>query len=61
MQARVDAKMLLQVHDELLFETPAGNEDAVREMVRDRMENAYVLDVPLKVEGGVGESWLETK
>jgi len=58
---RVDAKMLLQVHDELLFETPVGNEDAVREMVRDRMENAAVLNVPLKVEGGVGENWLETK
>ena len=60
-QKRVDAKMLLQVHDELLFETPAGNEDAVREMVRDRMENALVLNVPLKVEGGVGDNWLETK
>jgi DNA polymerase I len=60
-QKRVDAKMLLQVHDELLFETPAGNEAAVQEMVRDRMENALVLNVPLKVEGGVGENWLETK
>jgi DNA polymerase-1 len=58
---RVNAKMLLQVHDELLFETPAGNEPAVQEMVRDRMENAAVLNVPLKVEGGVGENWLETK
>ena len=58
---RVDAKMLLQVHDELLFETPVGNEAAVQEMVRDRMENAAVLHVPLKVEGGVGENWLETK
>ena len=53
--------MLLQVHDELVFETPAGNEDAVREMVRERMEGAAVLDVPLKVEGGVGDNWLETK
>jgi DNA polymerase-1 len=60
-QKRVDAKLLLQVHDELLFETAAGNEDAVKEMVRDRMENALVLNVPLKVEGGVGENWLETK
>ena len=58
---RVDARMLLQVHDELLFETPAGSAPAVQEMVRDRMENAAVLTVPLKVEGGVGENWLETK
>ncbi|HEX6913285.1 MAG TPA: DNA polymerase, partial [Longimicrobium sp.] len=58
---RVNARMLLQVHDELLFETPVGNEPAVQEMVRDRMENAAVLNVPLKVEGGVGENWLETK
>ena len=58
---RVNARMLLRVHDELLFETPAGNEPAVQEMVRDRMENAAVLNVPLKVAGGVGENWLETK
>ncbi|MBW3571685.1 MAG: DNA polymerase I [Gemmatimonadetes bacterium] len=57
----VPAKMLLQVHDELLFETPAGSEPAVQEFVRDRMENAARLEVPLKVEGGVGDNWLETK
>jgi DNA polymerase-1 len=55
------AKMLLQVHDELLFEVPQGREEAMRELVRDRMENAASLEVPLKVEGGVGENWLETK
>jgi DNA polymerase-1 len=53
--------MLLQVHDELLFETPIGSEDAVREFVRERMEGAATLNVPLKVEGGVGTNWLETK
>jgi DNA polymerase I len=58
---RVPARMLLQVHDELLFETPAGTEDAVREMVRERMEGAAELEVPLRVEGGVGESWWECK
>ncbi|HEY0036856.1 MAG TPA: DNA polymerase I, partial [Longimicrobium sp.] len=57
----VPAKMLLQVHDELLFETPIGSEDAVREFVRERMEGAATLNVPLKVEGGVGTNWLETK
>ncbi|HEX8391468.1 MAG TPA: DNA polymerase I [Longimicrobium sp.] len=57
----VPAKMLLQVHDELLFETPIGTEDAVREFVRERMEGAATLKVPLKVAGGVGHSWFETK
>ena len=55
------ARMLLQVHDELLFETPIGSEAAVREFVRERMEGAAQLEVPLKVEGGVGDNWLETK
>jgi DNA polymerase-1 len=57
----VPAKMLLQVHDELLFETPVGSEAAVQEFVRERMEGAAQLEVPLKVEGGVGDNWLETK
>jgi len=62
LEARNDGtRMLLQVHDELLFETPADKVEDVRELVRDRMENAAVLDVPLRVEGGVGTSWIETK
>jgi DNA polymerase I len=60
-RGRVGARMLVQVHDELLFETPAGSEDAVREMVRERMEGAATLEVPLVVEGGVGANWLECK
>ena len=58
---RAPARMLLQVHDELLFETPAGSEDAVAALVRERMESAATLEVPLKVEGGVGENWLACK
>jgi DNA polymerase I len=62
LEARNDGtKMLLQVHDELLFEVPAEKTEEIRELVRDRMENAAVLDVPLRVEGGVGTSWIETK
>ena len=55
------ARMLLQVHDELLFEAPAGSEQELLELIRDRMENAAQLDVPLRVESGVGMSWLEAK
>jgi DNA polymerase-1 len=54
-------KMLLQVHDELLFEVPEANVPEVQALVRDRMENAAVLDVPLRVESGIGTSWIETK
>lgn len=62
LDARTDGtRMLLQVHDELLFEVPESNVDEVRDMVRDRMENAAALDVPLRVEGGVGTNWLEAK
>ncbi|HKP76205.1 MAG TPA: DNA polymerase I [Longimicrobiaceae bacterium] len=62
LDARTDGtRMLLQVHDELLFEVPAGNVPEVTELVRDRMENAAALDVPLRVEGGVGTNWLEAK
>jgi len=53
--------MLLQVHDELLFEVPTGNVPEVQALVRDRMEAAAALDVPLRVEGGVGTNWLEAK
>jgi DNA polymerase-1 len=62
LDARTDGtKMLLQVHDELLFEVPADNVEEVQALVRDRMENAAHLDVPLRVESGVGGSWLEAK
>jgi DNA polymerase-1 len=49
------------VHDELLFEVPEANVPEVQELVRDRMESAAVLDVPLRVEGGVGTNWLAAK
>ena len=54
-------RLLLQVHDELLFEVPKGEEDAVAELVISRMEGAVELDVPLVAEGGVGSSWYDTK
>ncbi|GMR13460.1 MAG: DNA polymerase I [Gemmatimonadota bacterium] len=55
------ARMLLQVHDELLFEVPEGEEDALAAIVIEKMEGAMELDVPLVAEGGVGRSWYETK
>ncbi len=55
------ARMLLQVHDELVFEVPTGEVEATRELVRGRMESAMPLDVPLEVSLGVGANWLECK
>lgn len=51
------ARMLLQIHDELVFEMPADEVDAVRETVIDTMEHAMELLVPLRVESGSGPSW----
>ena len=54
-------RMLLQVHDELLFEAPVDRVEEVRSMVVERMEAAFELEVPLRVESGVGASWFECK
>jgi DNA polymerase-1 len=55
------ARMLLQVHDELLFEVPSGEVEAARETVVTSMEAALELDVPLVAEAGVGPTWYDTK
>ena len=55
--AGLKTRMLLQVHDELLFEVAEGERDAVEKLVRDKMGNAYPLDVPLEVSVGYGRSW----
>jgi DNA polymerase-1 len=55
------ALMLLQVHDELVFEVPTPELDAVRALVKHEMEHAVQLSVPLLVETGAGKNWLETK
>ena len=53
--------MLLQVHDELVFEISPSELDQVQELVKREMENAAQLSVPLVVDLGVGANWLETK
>jgi len=56
-----ESRMLLQVHDELLFEVPEGEAEAVRDLVVDRMEGAVELDVPVVAEAGIGRSWYDAK
>lgn len=53
----LNARMLLTVHDELVLEVPEDEVEAVQTLVVHEMENAMQLDVPLKVEAGVGHSW----
>lgn len=54
---KLKARMLLQVHDELLFETPEDEKDLIASLVREEMENAVKLNVPLRVEIGIGKNW----
>ena len=54
-------KMLLQVHDELIFEVEEGRAEEMSEIVREVMESACDLDVPLVVDLGIGENWLDAK
>ena len=53
------SKMLLQVHDELVFDVHNSELDKIQPMIKYEMENAFKLDVPLDVEIGIGKNWLE--
>ncbi len=54
-----DIKMIMQVHDELVFEVNASKADEFAHKIQGLMENAYPLDIPLKVDVGIGSSWQE--
>jgi DNA polymerase I len=56
-----NSRMILQVHDELLFEAPENEAAAVRELVKQVMEGAYTLRVPLRVETKAGPNWRDMK
>jgi DNA polymerase I len=55
------ARLVLQVHDELLLEVPEAETGPVRELVREEMTRAYPLDPPLAVDIGIGDDWNEAK
>src|SRR5881398_592301 len=55
------ARLVLQIHDELLLEAPENEVAAVKELVREEMCGAYELDPPLAVDVGVGDDWNEAK
>ena len=56
-----DTRMILTVHDELLFEAPELQARDIAELVRRRMESAVELVVPLTVDVGIGRNWKEAK
>ena len=55
------SKMLIQVHDELIFDVKNNELEEVKQIVQDIMENTYKLSVPLKVDINVGRDWYEAK
>jgi DNA polymerase-1 len=58
---KLETKMLLQVHDELLFESPPQEAEEVAQMVKREMENVHRLDVPMIVDIGIGDNWRDAK
>ena len=60
-QSGMDARLILQVHDELLVEAHRDCADAALSILREEMENAVKLSVPLDVEVGMGDTWFECK
>ncbi|HTP86345.1 MAG TPA: DNA polymerase I [Bryobacteraceae bacterium] len=59
--AQERARMLLQVHDELVLEAPPDDADRIAALVKREMENVHPLDVPLVVDTGIGENWRDAK
>lgn len=55
------SKLLLQVHDELIFEGPKAETEALEKIVKQAMEHTITLDVPLRADGSFGETWFDTK
>ena len=60
-KAHLKAKMLIQVHDELVLECPQDELDATIKLVKDIMEHAYKLDIPLSTDARYGSNWAELK
>jgi DNA polymerase-1 len=60
-RAAQQSAMLLQVHDELVFEAPPDEVDALKSMVKREMEHVHPLEVPLLVDVGAGSNWRDAK
>jgi DNA polymerase-1 len=60
-EAGLKARLILQIHDELLFEGPADEAEEVSRIASEQMSGAFEMDPPLAVEVGVGPDWLAAK
>jgi len=60
-ELKLFSRMIITVHDELVFEVPLKERGELIKLVRDKMEAAFQLRVPVKVAVKLGENWLETK
>jgi DNA polymerase I len=60
-ERKMQSRMLLQVHDELVFEAPTPEKDDLQELVKTEMESVYQLSVPLAVDTGSGPNWRDAK
>ena len=60
-EKNVRSRMILQVHDELIFDVPEEEVELMKELVTEGMTKAMTLDVPLTVECNIGKNWYEAK
>ena len=60
-EKKMQSRLLLQVHDELVFEAPPAERDKLRDLVKKEMESVYPINVPLKVDTGTGLNWRDAK
>ncbi len=60
-EAGLQTRLILQIHDELLFEGPADEAEAVKQIACEQMQGAFDMDPPLAVEAGIGPDWLAAK
>ncbi|MFY8037535.1 MAG: DNA polymerase, partial [Cyclobacteriaceae bacterium] len=56
---KLKSKMILQVHDELVFDLHMDEQEILKPKVQELMKTAVILDVPMEVEVGIGKNWLE--
>ena len=60
-ESQIDAKLVLQVHDELLIEVKDEDIDIAEKILKKNMENAFKLNVPLKVDTNIAKTWYDVK
>ena len=60
-KAKLQTKMVLQIHDELIFKVPKEEKETAYQIIKDQMVNALQLSIPLEVDGGFGLSWYDCK